>query len=106
MQGPDFKYTHDDPAEPSRFRGDAAGGRNRRSARGAREFSVTARRIDGFDGPIRVDIEDLPPGFSATTPLVIEPGQTEAVGVITADAEQRPPRPSRRRRTRSGRRPP
>jgi DNA-binding beta-propeller fold protein YncE len=35
-------------------------------ARGAaRAVSVTARRIDGFDGPIAVHLENLPPGFRA-----------------------------------------
>jgi hypothetical protein len=35
-------------------------------ARGsARSITVTARRIDGFDGPISLRLEDLPPGFSA-----------------------------------------
>jgi hypothetical protein len=55
----------------------------------AREFTVQARRLDGFEGPIRVDIAGLPPGFSAPTPLVIEAGQVEALGVISAapDAE-------------------
>lgn len=31
----------------------------------ARSVSVTARRIDGFDGPIAVHLDNLPPGFSA-----------------------------------------
>ena len=30
---------------------------------GAQEFKVTAKRIDGFDGPIRVEIDGLPPGL-------------------------------------------
>ena len=36
----------------------------------AKEFKVTAQRIDDFEGPIRVDITGLPPGFSATTPVI------------------------------------
>jgi hypothetical protein len=31
----------------------------------ARAIAVTAKRIDGFDGPISVRFENLPPGFSA-----------------------------------------
>jgi WD40 repeat protein len=31
----------------------------------ARSVNVTARRIDGYDGPIAVRLENLPPGFSA-----------------------------------------
>ena len=51
---------------------------------GGREFSVTATRIDDYDGPIRVDITDVPAGFQVTTPLVIEAGQRTAFGAIYA----------------------
>ena len=47
-----------------------------------RAFSVTADRLDGFDGEIKVDLQGLPPGFSVSTPLVIQAGQTEAKGTI------------------------
>jgi hypothetical protein len=50
-----------------------------------KEFSVMADRIDDFDGEIRVDVNGLPPGLRASTPLVIEAGQTTAYGTITAD---------------------
>ncbi|MFK7821483.1 MAG: c-type cytochrome domain-containing protein [Planctomycetaceae bacterium] len=52
-----------------------------------REFSVTAERIDGFDGPIRIDIEGMPQGFHATTPLIIEAGQEIAFGTINAEPD-------------------
>jgi hypothetical protein len=47
-------------------------------------FTVNAERLDGFDGEIRVDISGLPPGFSASTPIVMEAGHTEAKGCIHA----------------------
>jgi len=50
-------------------------------------FSVNAERIDGFDGDIRVDIAGLPPGFTVSTPLVIEAGHTSANGTINAALE-------------------
>jgi hypothetical protein len=50
----------------------------------AKEFRVTAERLDGFDGPIRVELSGLPPGFTASTPIVIEEGQQQAVGVVKA----------------------
>jgi len=93
LQGPDFKYTltvrpsHPDFAVTLKAAKPAVGPGS------AREFTVTAKRIDGFEGPIRVDIEGLPPGFSAGAPLVIEPGQIEALGVITADAKAEAPTP-------------
>lgn len=65
-----------------------------------REFQIKATRKDGFDGQIRVDLEDLPPGFSATTPLFIEPGQYFALGAIYADADITKPTPEVAARTR------
>jgi WD40 repeat protein len=57
------------------------------NAGSGKEFSVDADRIDEFDGEIRVDVTGLPPGFHASTPLVIEAGQMTAFGTITADAD-------------------
>jgi WD40 repeat protein len=48
------------------------------------KFSLKANRIDGFDGPIRIDIANLPPGFSVNSPLMIEAGHDEARAVINA----------------------
>lgn len=54
-------------------------------AESGQTFTVTVDRIDGFDGPLRIDLAGtLPPGFSATTPLVIEAGHREARGVLFA----------------------
>lgn len=71
---PDFKVTLNlkDPAIP---------------AGSGKQFTVKAERIDNFQGPIRVDINGLPPGFQATSPLVIQEGLTEAHGVINALAD-------------------
>ena len=46
--------------------------------------TVTALRLDDFDGPIDVAIEDLPPGMSASQG-VIEPGQVSATLLLSAD---------------------
>lgn len=51
----------------------------------AREFTVNLERIDGFDGAVSVEINQLPDGFHASTPIVIEAGQNRATGVIYAD---------------------
>jgi len=58
-----------------------------------REFTVSVNRIDGFAGAVRVDVENLPPGFHASSPVVVEAGQTHAYGVINADRDARPPTP-------------
>ncbi|PQO41135.1 c-type cytochrome domain-containing protein [Blastopirellula marina] len=54
------------------------------AAGGAREILFRCSRSDNFDGEIRIDISGLPEGFTATTPITIEPGQIEASGVIQA----------------------
>jgi mono/diheme cytochrome c family protein len=49
-----------------------------------KEFSVSTNRTDGYEGPIEVHIENLPPGFNATSPLIIQPSQFKAYGTINA----------------------
>ncbi len=50
----------------------------------ARELRFVATRREGFDGPIRIGIDNLPPGFVATTPLEIEAGQIRATATLFA----------------------
>jgi hypothetical protein len=57
------------------------------NAGSGKEFSVVAERLDDFEGEILIDVAGLPPGFHATSPLVIQAGQTTAYGTITADAD-------------------
>lgn len=59
-------------------------------------FTVKADRIDNFNGPITVELSDVPPGFSVTTPIVIEDGHYEAQGVLFAlpQAPQPPSAPT------------
>ncbi len=47
-------------------------------------ITVTALRLDDFDGPINVTIENLPAGLSATKG-VIEPGQVTATLLLSAE---------------------
>ena len=63
----------------------ALGGANPTVSPGSgQSFTLTAERMDGFDGDIRVEMSGLPAGFSALTPIVIEASQTEAKGTIHA----------------------
>ena len=39
---------------------------------------------ESFDGDVQVDITGLPPGFTSSTPLVIQAGHSEAKGTINA----------------------
>jgi hypothetical protein len=58
-----------------------------------REFMLRLKRFDDFEGEVRVDIEGLPPGFHATTPIVFEAGQTFAFGAVYADEQAQAPAP-------------
>ncbi len=57
---------------------------------GAVPITVTAFRTDGFEGPIDVRLEDLPPGLHAA-PAVIGKGQISATLALTADAAAKLP---------------
>lgn len=50
----------------------------------ARELQFVATRIEGFDGPIQIVVDQLPEGFSASTPLEIEAGQIRAIATLSA----------------------
>ncbi len=52
-----------------------------------REISFTATRLEGFDGPIEVDVEQLPAGFHFHGPVQIEAGQRRAFGVLSATSD-------------------
>jgi WD40 repeat protein len=53
-------------------------------------FSVTVDRMDEFDGEVRIDISGLPPGFTGSTPLTIQAGQSEAKGTLFAALDAPP----------------
>ncbi len=63
----------------------SAGGLNPKVSPGSgREIPLSLERYEGFDGPVTVNISNLPPGFSASTPVEIQPGQHAAIAVLYA----------------------
>ena len=54
-------------------------------------FTVKVDRIDGYDGPVRVDFSEVPPGFAVSTPIVVEAGHDEARGTIYAALDAKTP---------------
>jgi WD40 repeat protein/mono/diheme cytochrome c family protein len=80
------KFTYELTARPARpnFTVTLGGANPSVPAGSGKEFSVSTNRSDGYDGPIEVQIEGLPPGFHATSPLIIQPGQFKAYGTINA----------------------
>jgi hypothetical protein len=57
---------------------------------GAASIQISTERLDGYDGPIDVRFDNLPPGFSAP-PTTIEAGQTGTNLALYADAEAKTP---------------
>lgn len=49
-----------------------------------KELAFTAKRIDGYEGPVTVDITGLPEGFGFSGPIEIQKGQLRAFGTIYA----------------------
>jgi len=91
FQGDAFQYTLTlRPRRPD-FQVVVHGGNPTVAAGSSREFRVEAKRTDGFEGPIRVELTGLPAGFTATSPIVIEAGQNNALGVITAASDAAAP---------------
>ncbi len=91
LQGPDFRYVLTARERRPDFQVTLQGANPSVGAGGAKEFKVSARRIDGYEGPIRVDFAGVPPGFRVETPLIIEPGQIEAFGVVVAEEGAKEP---------------
>lgn len=79
-------FTYELSARPARpnFTVTLGGANPSVPAGSGKEFSVSTNRTDGYEGPIEVRIENLPPGFNATSPLIIQPGQFKAYGTINA----------------------
>jgi Planctomycete cytochrome C/WD domain, G-beta repeat len=93
LQGPDFRYSLAIRPRRADFKVTLHGADLTVDAGSAKEFKVTAQRLDDFEGPIRVDVSGLPQGFSSTSPLTIEAGQIEALGIIMAAEGTEKPAP-------------
>ena len=52
-----------------------------------REIPVSVIRDEGFEGPVRIGIENLPAGFTFHGPVEIEAGQERAIGLLHAAAD-------------------
>jgi len=70
----------------------SVGGRDATIPEGSgQRFTVNVDRIDGFTGPVKVVIENLPEGFVATSPVVVEAGHLSAQGVFNVAQGTKPP---------------
>jgi WD40 repeat protein len=56
-----------------------------------RNFTVRVDRVDGFDGPVTVEIAGMPRGFAATSPLTVYEGHFTTQGTVYAAADSPKP---------------
>ncbi|MEC7566489.1 MAG: c-type cytochrome domain-containing protein [Planctomycetota bacterium] len=56
-----------------------------------KSFVVEVQRKDQFMGAVTVEIDDIPAGFTVSSPLVIQSGLNKAWGVLHAHADAPPP---------------
>jgi hypothetical protein len=91
--GPEYTYRLNVRMPAPDFNISLAGADPVVGAKSGKEIQVNVDRIDGFEGPIQVDITGLPPGFTVTTPIVVEAGHSEAQGVLTVAADAPKPTP-------------
>jgi len=89
--GADFTYALAVRPRRPDFRVTLEGANPTVSPGSGREFTLKAERLDGFQGAIRVDVSGLPEGFSASSPIVIEPEQDLALSVLFAEPNAKPP---------------
>lgn len=84
FSGPDYKYglVIRDP-KPD-FTVSLDGDKRFVPAGSGQRLTFKVDRQDDFEGSIRIDVENLPPGFTVATPVVIEAGHIEARSVIFA----------------------
>ena len=85
LHGKDFKYTLEARKPNPRFTLTTNQFKMGVHRGAGREISFKATRLDNYDGPIRIDISKPPCGFTVTSPLFIQPGQTMAYGTIRAE---------------------
>jgi hypothetical protein len=84
LQGEDYAYRLTVRAPSPDFRLSVRPRNPNVPAGGRIPVTVTALRLDDFDGPINVAIENLPAGLSATKG-VIEPGQVSTTLLLSAE---------------------
>lgn len=82
--GPDFKYSLTARQPRPDFNFSIAEKERKLNPGSGQRLSLKVDRIDGFDGPVRVDFDNLPAGLSVSSPVVIEDGHAEARAVLSA----------------------
>lgn len=85
LQGEDFNYTlMIRPPAPS-FKGKVLDSNLKVAAGTGKKFGIELERVDGFDGPVDVQIRNLPAGFSVPGPLQFEANHDRISAILLAD---------------------
>ncbi|MCR9201462.1 MAG: hypothetical protein NXI04_22690 [Planctomycetaceae bacterium] len=84
FSGPDHRYELTIRSPQPGFRVRASTSKLSLQPGTGREVVFTATRIDGYDGPINIDVVNLPPGFAFSGPVQIQPEQLRAFGTVYA----------------------
>ena len=87
----DFRYTLGIRWPRPSFTVSIAGKDPKVSPGSGHELAFRATRREGYEGAVRIEIDNLPPGFTFHGPIVIEAGQHEALGVLSAAADAQSP---------------
>ena len=89
FQGSDYKYELTVRPRKEDFRVSLVTPDLKVAAGSHQEIRFRANRMDHFDGPIQIEIKGVPEGFNVTSPIIVEYGQIEAMGVIEAAANSK-----------------
>lgn len=93
FSGPDFKYELTVRSPRPNYSVKVSTKKITVSPGTGREIMFTAKRIDGYAGPIMIDVEQLPAGFGFSGPIEIQAQQYRASGTLFALADAKEPTP-------------
>ncbi len=92
LQGPRFAYRLTLREARPDFRVTVAGGNTTVHAGGGKTITFNVERIDGFDAPVTIEVENIPAGFTLSTPTIVEAGHFQGHAVLYAAPDA--PKPS------------
>ena len=88
FQGPDYHYKLSVRTAKPRFEIRKIHGENPKVARGSgRKFGIEIDRIDNFDGPVEIHIDNLPSGLTVPGPISIQAGHLRTWARLEASVD-------------------
>jgi len=93
FQGPDFSYQLKIRHPAPDFSVAASTAEIKVHPGTGREVIFTATRLDNYRGPIEITARNLPPGFTLSDPVIIQPEQRQAFAALIAAPDAATPSP-------------